>query len=222
MSLILIISIAIRLVAMVLSVVLWRRARDWRMGFLTLMLALMTVRQTLTLASERDHRVVDVTGQAAEVPGLAVSALAMLAVLFLSRFLRDRKRDEETAIESSAKLSALADEQRFLLENMRDFVYRHDTEGVFHYLSPAVEQVTGYTVEEWMKHFTTYMTDHPDNAKVIENTDYTIRTGQAVPPYFVEIFHKNGSRITLEVGERPYFDNGEVSGIVGVARDITG
>ena len=54
MSLVLIISIVIRLLAMVWSIVLLRRVRDWRMGFLTVMLGLMVLRQTLTVLTEKE------------------------------------------------------------------------------------------------------------------------------------------------------------------------
>jgi two-component system, cell cycle sensor histidine kinase and response regulator CckA len=133
----------------------------------------------------------------------------------------ERKHTEEVLRETAAKVAALADEQRILLENARDFIYRHDPSGVFHYVSHSVEAVTGYTPQEWMQHYTVFLTDHPANSKVIDSTETAIREGVAFPPYQVEIFHKQGHRITLEVSEQPYFKGGKVAGIVGVARDIT-
>lgn len=135
--------------------------------------------------------------------------------------ITERKQAEEALRDSSTALTKMVEEQNVLLEHTRDFVYRHDTNGVFNYLSPAVEQVTGYSVEEWWKHYTTYMTDSPINEKVIEYTEETLRTGKERPPYLVEIAHKDGHPVMLEVGERPYFEEGKVAGIVGVARDIT-
>jgi PAS domain S-box-containing protein len=116
------------------------------------------------------------------------------------------RRAEEALRDSSTTLTKMVEEQNVLLEHTRDFVYRHDTNGVFNYLSPAVEQVTGYSVEEWWKHYTTYMTDSPINEKVIEYTEETLRTGKERPPYLVEIAHKDGHPVMLEVGERPYFE----------------
>ncbi len=119
------------------------------------------------------------------------------------------------------RLAALAEEQTFLLFHARDFVYRHDRNGVFTYLSPAVEQVTGYAAQDWLAHYTKYLTDNPLNRKVIEYTEETLRTGKQCPPYLVEIHHKDGRRILLEVSERPYWEGGQVAGVVGVARDVT-
>ena len=54
------VSILIRLVALAWSLVLMRRLRDWRLAFLTVMPALMALRQTLTLKMSRE--VVDAVG----------------------------------------------------------------------------------------------------------------------------------------------------------------
>ncbi len=115
----------------------------------------------------------------------------------------------------------LAGEHRFILNNMRDFVYRHDIDGVFLYLSSAVNNITGYTVEQWKKHYTAYMTDHPVNDCAIKLTEATLQHGRVNPPYRVQIRHADGSLIMLEVSERPYFQAGKVAGIIGVARDIS-
>ncbi len=122
---------------------------------------------------------------------------------------------------SLKRLSTLAEERRILLEATGDFVYRHDRDGVFDYLSPAVERITGYTVEEWRCHYTTYLTDHPWNEEVVARTEHTLATGEAGSPYRVEILHKEGHPVTLEVHERPLLRENKVVGIVGVARDVT-
>ncbi|MEW6051366.1 MAG: ATP-binding protein [Candidatus Zixiibacteriota bacterium] len=139
----------------------------------------------------------------------------------LIKEIGERARAEEALIELTRSHESLLEEQRLLLENTRDFLYRHDTYGVFHYMSPSVETVTGFTPEEWFKHYTTYLTDDPINLKVVEHTEKTLRDGTISAPYMVEIYHKQGQRIRLEVSEQPYFHNGKVAGIVGVARDVT-
>jgi len=139
----------------------------------------------------------------------------------LGREIAERQQAETALRGSSAKLSALAEEQSVLLSHSRDFVYRHDTRGVFTYLSPAVESITGHSVQEWLTHYSAHMTDNPINEKVYEYTERALRTGKEGPPYQIEICHKDGSPVMLEVNERPYFEGGKVAGIVGVARDVT-
>ncbi len=131
------------------------------------------------------------------------------------------KETENALHDAAARMAALADEQKILLENARDFLYRHDDKGVFFYVSPSVQLITGYSPEEWCKHYTRYLTDSPENIKTVEYTEDTLRTGNTHPPYLVEIYHKNGNRINLEVNEQPVIENGKVLGIVGVARDVT-
>lgn len=129
----------------------------------------------------------------------------------------DRARVQE-ALE---RLAAVSDEQAFILANMNAFTYRHDTQGLFHYMSPTVEAITGYPVEDWLRHYTTYMTDNPVNDSALRRTEEAMRSGEAGEPYLVEILAKGGERVLLEVAERPYFKEDEVAGLVGVALDVT-
>ena len=97
MSLVLLASIVIRLAAMAWSIVLLRRVRDLRMAFLTAMLALMAIRQILTLVAAvriNPSWGVKAGGHPTELPGLLVSVLAALAVVFLERFITQHRRDE--------------------------------------------------------------------------------------------------------------------------------
>ncbi len=123
--------------------------------------------------------------------------------------------------EAERTLAALAEEQSLLLAHSRDFVYRHDAGGVFTYLSPSVEQITGHSVRAWMTHYTEFLTDNPINQKVVEYTEETLRTGRQSPPYLVEIRGRDGRRILLEVNERAYHEDGRIAGIIGIARDVT-
>ncbi|MFQ5614199.1 MAG: GAF domain-containing protein [Anaerolineae bacterium] len=109
MSLILIVSIVIRLVAMGWSIVLLRRVRDWRMGFLTAMLALMALRQGLTLLAQPSFGSLSALTPLTESPGLIVSVLAFLSVIFLERILSERKRQEEESQDRERFLALLND-----------------------------------------------------------------------------------------------------------------
>ncbi len=65
------------------------------------------------------------------------------------------------------------------------------------------------------------MTDNVINKKAIEYTELMLATGKGPGTYEVEIYHKDGRKVMLEVSEQPYFENGNMAGVVGVARDIT-
>ena len=133
----------------------------------------------------------------------------------------ERVRAEEALKQSETHLSQIVEERQLLLEHAKDFFYKHDREGVFTYLSPAVTHISGYTPQEWAVHYSTYLTDNPINEKVSHYTEETLATGKENPAYRVEIRARDGRNVMLEVSERPYLENGEVAGIIGVARDIT-
>ena len=103
----------------------------------------------------------------------------------------------------------------------RAFVYLHDNKGRFYYLSSGVTQITGYSQEEWQVHYSTYLTDNPLNDLVHEFTRRGLESGRKQPPYPAEIRHRDGRRLLLEINETPLTRNGRVSGMVGIARDIT-
>ena len=110
---------------------------------------------------------------------------------------------------------------QLLNEASETFVYLHDPEGHFLHVSPGVSKITGYTQEEWKVHYGTFMTDNPLNERVHVFTREALVKGKKCPPYPVEIRHKNGRRLLLEVNEAPFVQGGRVAGLVGIARDIT-
>ncbi|MGM0593807.1 MAG: EAL domain-containing protein [Pseudomonadota bacterium] len=144
-----------------------------------------------------------------------------LDVCVMAVDITERVQVEEALKQSEAQLSQIVEERHLLLEHAKDFFYKHDKNGVFTYLSPAVTQISGYTPEEWAAHYTTYLSDHPINDQAGQYTRETLATGREYPPYRLEIISRDGRRVMLEVSEQAYYENGQVAGIIGVARDIT-
>ncbi len=137
--------------------------------------------------------------------------------------IKERKRSEKYLLESEEKLKVSEEKYRSLIESLQDnfILYSHNTEGVFTYISPSIMNVLGYSQEEFLAHYSKYMTDNPDNEKVIKYTDLTLK-GIKQPPYEVEIHHNSGSVRTLKVQEVPVFDKeGKVVAVEGIAEDIT-
>lgn len=122
---------------------------------------------------------------------------------------------------SRDRLETLVADQKFVLENINDFIYRHDLKGDFLYVSPSIKRITGYDPQEWGGNYADTLTPSPLNEPVKAYTEEALSTGIAHDPYEIEIWHKNGQPIRLEISERPYSEAGEVVGMVGVARDVT-
>ncbi len=109
-----------------------------------------------------------------------------------------------------------------LMDNLPGiFLYRQNTDRIFTYISPSVTGVLGYTPQEFLTHFTEYLTDDPCNEEVEKHSALSMQ-GVQQPPYEVQIFHKDGSIRWLEVSEIPIFDaNKNVIAVEGIAHDIT-
>ncbi len=156
-----------------------------------------------------------------EIGGAPVNFFGKPALQTVMRDITDMKKNLEEIQDAKNKYQKTAEELNFVLNNMRDFVYRQDANGFFTYISPAIKRITGFTPEEWLTNYENVLTDNPINQKVIQNTEDALLRGIQHPPYEAEVFHKNGNRITLEVSEIPLIENGKPNGIIGVARDIT-
>lgn len=134
-------------------------------------------------------------------------------ILSIAREITDRKK----AVESEAQYKRLI--ESFGTEY---FFYRHDTKGVFKYVSPSIQNVLGYSEEEFSTHYSEHLTNNLLNKKAKEYTVLSIK-GKQQPSYLVEIYHKDGSIKTLEVLETPVFDDkGKVVSVEGIAHDVTG
>jgi PAS domain S-box-containing protein len=156
-----------------------------------------------------------------EMIGLVISVLLLAGIYLIRPMFVSFVDSEKELLVLNAKLSVLSEEQRLLLQHTKDFIYRHDPQGIITYISPSVEQIAGYTPQEWLAHYATHYTDNPINKNGRDTTDEMLRTCAAGHPYVVEVRHKNGQNVYLEINKQPYFLDGKVAGFVGVARDIS-
>jgi len=108
-SAILIISIALRLAATGWALYLLVRVRDWRIGFLAAMIALMATRQVLTLSGQHLELPLSFSGNWDEIPGLGVSILAFLSLFFIGELIRDDRDRADTLAELSGTQRAILD-----------------------------------------------------------------------------------------------------------------
>ena len=136
---------------------------------------------------------------------------------------QDYSKKEDTVNTNTKPSQYCSVNYKFLVEGLRKeyIFYRHDTEGNFEYLSPSIEDVLGYTIEEFLSHYTDHMTDSPINKKAQEYTCGSLQ-GIQQPHYEAEYYHKNGSIVNIETVESPIFDNnGKVIAVEGIVHDIT-
>ena len=110
----------------------------------------------------------------------------------------------------------------FLATNLvGTFLFRHDAQGVFSYVSSSIRDVLGYEPEAFLGHYMEFTTDHPANKAALAHTAGSLR-GVQQPPYEVQAHAANGHRRWLSVSEVPVRDDsGGVVAVEGFAQDIT-
>ena len=215
MSLILVISILIRLAAMGWSIVLLRQTRDWRMAFLTIMLGLMASRQIFTLWDTHKSWTLVVTGQTTELPGLIVSVMAFLAVYFLHHMLIENKQKEE-------KLRARESAINAILETSKDWIWTINLQGHHTYSNPAVEDILGYRVDELLGKTDLDLLHEEDRKYINTELPKWIAKKNGWNNLVLRWRHKNGTYRYLESTSVPILNtDGELTGYRGVDRDIT-
>ncbi|MBU0727069.1 PAS domain S-box protein, partial [Patescibacteria group bacterium] len=129
--------------------------------------------------------------------------------------LTERKQAEESLKESESRYNNI-------IIHSNQLFYIHDTKHVLSYSSPQSKKMLGYTPSEMLVKWTKLTTNNPINKIGLKLTVKALKTGERQKPYLLELKHKNGSHILVEVHESPIKDeSGKVIGITGALVDIT-
>lgn len=131
----------------------------------------------------------------------------------LEERISERKRAEAALRESEERY-------RELFENARDAIYVHDLAGNYTSVNRAAESISGYTREEILgRNFTDFVvSEHIDQ---VRDCLFSKLAQNGETSYEVEVIAKDGRRVPIEVSSRAIYENGEIIGIQGTARDIT-
>jgi len=145
-------------------------------------------------------------------------------LLVTNRELNELKGNLETQVfQRTNQLRRSEKKYRSLVENLRDeyFFYKHDLNGVFTYLSPSFTNILGYSTDDGMLNYKSFLSEFIGNAKIDEYADRSLR-GEKPPSYEIEVFDNLGQKHRLAILETPiYDDQGEYIGVEGLAHDIT-
>ncbi|MCW0483850.1 PAS domain-containing sensor histidine kinase [Gaoshiqia sediminis] len=110
---------------------------------------------------------------------------------------------------------------RNIIEHSTNAFYSHTPDHVLTYVSPQIKRILGYEPQEAPMRWMEQLTDHPINRIGFELCNKAIETGVAQEPYELELIHRNGSKVRVEVRETPVVENGKTTAIVGSLTDIT-
>ncbi len=99
--------------------------------------------------------------------------------------------------------------------------YTYNKDLVFTYVNDSVSNILGYSAQEFLTDFTNFLTNSPINQVAVPYAEQCL-SGETVLPYELEVIHKDGRHLIIEVFEIPVFDeDGNVVEVEGMFRDIT-
>jgi PAS domain S-box-containing protein len=112
---------------------------------------------------------------------------------------------------------------RSLLENANDIIYSHDLQGKYLSINSAGEKITGYSQKEILSGMNITQIIVPEHLGLAKKmTERKLSDPDLPTVYEIDIFTKEGRRLTLEVNTRISYEAGKAVAVEGVARDVTG
>jgi two-component system, cell cycle sensor histidine kinase and response regulator CckA len=141
-------------------------------------------------------------------------------VLVTSADVTEMKRTQE-------ELAASEQRYRLLAENVTDVIWTTDLKGCLTYVSPSVEQISGFSVEELLQRPVDALVSYPSAAaastEIVRILGATAESQDSIEPVRAEfeMQRKDGSMAQAEVMASAMFSEGRLVGMIGVARDIS-
>ena len=129
----------------------------------------------------------------------------------------------EEQLKKEAELRQLEEKYKRLVESLSEeyIFYLHDSAGMVTYVSPSITKILGYSQEESMRNYREFLTDHEMNQKALNHSRASLK-GLVQPPFMNELHHIDGSTRIFYNTELPIYDeNGRVTGVEGIAHDVT-
>lgn len=125
--------------------------------------------------------------------------------------------------QKQAKEALQMNEQRLrdIVEHSTNLFYSHTPEHILTYVSPQVKDFLDCEPEEALVSWSTFLSDHPVNARGLTHTQRAIDTGERQPVYELELVGKSGRRVWVEASETPVVREGKTVAVVGALTNIT-
>jgi PAS domain S-box-containing protein len=113
------------------------------------------------------------------------------------------------------------EQYRELIENAADIIYTMSLDGKFLSVNRAAQRIIGYSREEFLQLNVAQILP-PEQLEISNQMMQKKISGeQALTTYSVQVLHKDGSIVWLEVGTRLIYEDGRPAAVQGTARNIT-
>jgi PAS domain S-box-containing protein len=124
----------------------------------------------------------------------------------------ERKRTDEALQQSEEKY-------RVLIENLSEVIFSLDLSGQFTFISPAIEQYTGYSPEQVIgQPFSRFV--HPDDLPGLA-ASFERSLADQREPYEFRVHSKDGTIRYVRTSSQTLVEEGRVVGLTGVMSDVT-
>lgn len=109
---------------------------------------------------------------------------------------------------------------RRLIETARDVCYTVRPDATVASVNPAFQDMTGWRAEEWLGRSYLDLL-HPDDVPLARERFARLMAGESLPPAEFRFRTAFGSYVIGEVSATTIWEHGRISGILGIARDVT-
>ncbi len=110
---------------------------------------------------------------------------------------------------------------RKLVEDNLDFVFRVNRNLEFTYISNSIESILGYTSKDFTEHYRRYFSDQDLTFEAAKKIKSLFLLKKSSEQFNIEVNHRNGYKVVLEIQVKSIFNRNEVVEVQGVARDVT-
>lgn len=141
----------------------------------------------------------------------------------LPEAIRRELRDASSRTERRRMQTALRESQerlRLVTENMRDLVCLHHPDGQYAYVTPSIQSLLGYGVDEVVGSYPDRWL-HPEDIHLLESDSCRLPLACLNSPVTYRMRHKNGSYIWVEtLGKAVLSDTGQLIHYQTTSRDV--
>ncbi len=141
MSVVLLLSLGVHVAALVLSLVVLWRLKDWRIAIFSAMISLMILHEGLLVAGSATLLPPVWTLDRHEVTELAIGVLALISVYVFGRMMEKKIRDRKVVEDARSRLAAIFD-------TAVSAIITSDESGVIEDFNPTAERMFGYSRDE--------------------------------------------------------------------------